>query len=401
MAWKFLAMIALGVATALAQQPRDLGPFTSISDVGDVARQSLVTYDRSSGIYFISAAGENIWGEHDAFGFVWREMKGDASIGARVHFMGRSAEPHRKAGVMLRQSLEPDSVYVDAVVHGDGLTSLQYRAVTGGPTREIQCAQETPTALRLEKRGDYIQLFASNEDGVYSATGCMIRLALGKKFLAGLAACAHDKHGFETARFSSVTVGLPPERRTVRISAIEMVPVDSLNRRILWYSSGRLEVPSFTARGDAICFREAGLVKKLSLAGRSEPVAVAGDDLAACETAARPISAGQRVVHRVQGNHAQIWLIPDDGKDRPLTHGPGNHWQPRLAPDAVSFAFLSSDARAVDGKPAAGDYLLVQQPLSGGDQRVLAEFYGGPGSLGIAPWSPDGTLLVFVSREPD
>ncbi len=87
-------------------------------------------------------------------------MKGDASIGARIRFMGKSAQPHRKAGVMFRQSLAPDSVYADVVIHGDGLTSLQYRAVAGGPTREIQCAQEAPTAVRLEKRGDYLQVFA-------------------------------------------------------------------------------------------------------------------------------------------------------------------------------------------------------------------------------------------------
>ncbi|HEX6637252.1 MAG TPA: hypothetical protein VF033_06310 [Steroidobacteraceae bacterium] len=401
MAWKYLAMTALWIATAQAQAPQDLGPFTTLSDVGDLARKTLVTYDRSSGIYFLSAAGENIWGERDAFGFVWKEMKGDASIGARVHFMGKSAEPHRKAGVMLRQSLDADSVYVDAVVHGDGLTSLQYRATRGGPTREIQCAQEAPTAVRLEKRGEYIQLFASNEDGVFSATGCMIKLSLGRQFLAGLSACAHDERGFETVRFSSVTVGLPPERRAVRISAIEIVPVDSLNRRILWYSSGRLEVPSFTARGDAICFRDAGEIKRLSLAGRSEPTRVAGEDLAGCEPASRPISAGQRVVHRVAGNRAQIWLEPAEGKPQQLTRGKGNHWQPRLAPDALSLVFLSSDTRAVDGKPGTGDYLLVQRALAGGEERVLAQFHGGPGSLGIAPWSPDGKHVVFVSREPD
>ncbi len=41
---------------------------------------------------------------------------------------------HRKAGWMIRQSLDADSPYVDAVIHGDGLASLQYRKVQGGPT---------------------------------------------------------------------------------------------------------------------------------------------------------------------------------------------------------------------------------------------------------------------------
>jgi hypothetical protein len=381
-----------------AQQPQDLGPFATISDVGDVSRKTIATYDRSSGIYFISAAGANMWGERDAFGFVWKEIKGDTSIGARVRFMGKSAQPHRKAGVMLRQSLAPDSIYVDAVVHGDGLTSLQYRAEAGGPTREIQCAQEAPTAVRLEKRGDYIQLFTANEDGVFFATGCQVKLALGAKFLAGLAVCAHDNDAFENARFSSVTLGAPPER-SVRISAIETVALDSLDRRILWYSSGKLEVPSFTAKGGAICFREDGQLKMLSLAGRSEPRLVGADNLAECEPPAPPISAGQRVVSRVEGGRSQIWLERDDGKPTLLIRDRRNYWTPRMAPDALSFVCMVGSARAADGRPAAGDYLLTQRSLADGRERVLAQFYGGAGSLGIAPWSADGRRVIFASRE--
>lgn len=395
-----LALLAFTVACP-AQSPQDLGPFTTVSDIGDLGRQTLVTYDRSSGIYFISAAGENLWGERDAFGFVSKEVKGDVQIGARVRFMGKSAQPQRKAGVMLRQSLAPDSAYVDAVIHGDGLTSLQYRAETGGPTREIQCAQDAPVALRLERRGDYVQLFTSNEDGVFSATGCQVRVRLGARVHAGLAVCAHDNQAFENARFSSVTLGAPPPRRATRVSAIEMVPVDSLSRRILWYSTARLEVPSFTAQGDAICFRESGELKRLSLHGRSEPTRVASDNLPSCEPALAPISAGQRLVHRVDRGRARIWLEPTEGEPRPLTHGHLNHWQPRVAPDAASFVYLAGAAKPVGGRAGAGDYLLIRRPLAEGEERVLAEFHGDASSLGISPWSPDGQRVVFMSREPE
>ena len=391
-------LAALAIAPCWSQDAPDLGPFTTISDVGAVSRKALVTYDRSSGIYFLSAGGENMWGERDAFGFVWKELKGDAAIAARVRFMGKSAQPHRKAGVTFRQSLAPDSVYADVVIHGDGLTSLQYRATTGGPSREIQCAQEAPTAVKMEKRGEYLQVFTSNEDGVFSATGCLIRISLRGNFHAGLLVCAHDAQGFETARFSSVTVGIPPERRSARISAIELVPVDSMDRRILWYSASKLEVPSFTAAGDAICFREDGQLKRMPVSGGAEPALVGPEE---CQTAQPVISAGQRVAHRVDGGRAQIWLEPADGKPKRLGNSDRNNWLPRMAPDAQSFAYIASTARADKGKPSLGDYLLVQQPLAGGEERVLAQFYGGPGSLGISPWSADGKRIVFVSREPE
>jgi hypothetical protein len=287
------------------------------------------------------------------------------------------------------------------VIHGDGLTSLQYRAVTGAPTREIQCAQEAPTAVRLEKRGDYLQVFAANEDGAFSGTGCMIKVSLRGTFHAGLAVSAHDNAAFENARFSSVTVGTPPERRSVRVSAIEIVPVDSLSRRILWFSSARLEVPSFTANGDGICFREAGQLKRLSLSGRAEPTPVGMENIDECAAAQPMISAGERVVGRVDGGRAQVWLEPAEGKPRRLGKDNRHHWSARLAPDARSVVFLSGSARADRGKQPDSDYLLVQSSLAGGEDRHLAEFHGGQGSLGISPWSPDGKTVIFVSREPD
>ena len=379
----------------------DLGPFTDTSDVGELGRKTLVSYDRSSGIYFLSASGENMWGERDAFGFVWKQVKGDASIGARVHFMGKGTQPHRKAGVTFRQSLAPDSAYVDVVVHGDGLTSLQFRAEAGGPTREIQCAQEAPTAVRLEKRGDNVQLFLSNEDGVFNASGCQVKVSLRGIFHAGLVVCAHDAKGFETARFSSVTLGVPPERRPVRISAIEVVPVDSLDRKVIWYSSSPLQVPSFTARGDAICFREDGQLKRLALTGRAEPTLVGMENIEECEMAQPVIVAGERVVHRVDSGRAQIWRESASGKPQRLTSDNLNNWMPRVAPDANSYVFLSTTAKPDKGKAGNGDYLLSQNPLAGGETRVLAQFHGDMGSLGISPWSPDGKRIVFVSREPE
>jgi hypothetical protein len=319
--------------------------------------------------------------------------------------MSRDGHADRKAGVMFRQSLEPDSAYAGVMIQGDGRTSLQYRAERGGSTRRIQCSGQAPTAVRLEKRGDYLQVFTANEDGVFSATGCLARVALRGNYHAGLAACAHDPGGFENARFSSVTVGPPPERRSVRISAIEVVSVESLERRVLWYSSGRLEVPSFTAQGDAICFREDGQLKKLPLSGRSEPRLVGMDNIEECAPAPAVLSSGQKIVHAVVGGRAQIFRERPDGDLDPLVGGHRHNWQPRVAPDAASFVFLSGTAKPARGRQEPGDYLLLQRRLgpgsADGEARVLAQFHGGRESVGVSPWSSDGKSIAFVSREPD
>src|SRR3954464_841263 len=154
------ALLVLGMtAPALAGT---LGPFTQASDVGAVSKPLAAGYEPATGTFTLSAGGENLWGTRDAFGFVWKQMRGDVAIGARIELQGTSAQEHRKAGVMLRQSLAPDSVYADLVVHGSGLTSLQYRDVAGGPTHEIQCSQRAAAILKLEKRGDAMIVSLAN-----------------------------------------------------------------------------------------------------------------------------------------------------------------------------------------------------------------------------------------------
>ena len=85
-------------------------------------------------------------------------MSGDLTLASDIHWIGTGGNPHRKACLIIRQTLDPDSPYADAALHGDGLTSLQYRETPGGLTREIQSNVSGPVRLRLEKRGEYISM---------------------------------------------------------------------------------------------------------------------------------------------------------------------------------------------------------------------------------------------------
>jgi hypothetical protein len=371
-------LLLSGLATAASAGA--LGDFTTLSDVGAVSRAAQVTFDAASGTYSLGASGDNMWAERDAFGFLWKQAHADVAFTARVEIQGISAQGHRKAGVMFRQSLDADSAYVDAVVHGDGLTSLQFRSERGGPTREIQCAARAPSMLRLEKRGDYLRLSLANPEGVFEDAGCAIKLVLHGSFYAGLVVCAHDNTAFETVKFKHVMFGPPLKRSGAPMYAIELMPIGSLDRKVIYHYNQPLEAASFTASGDAICFRQEGQLQRLLLTA-TEPQLVAEDHVADCET-----------VHSGMIDSARV---PDD-------MGPRGHvWLLRVSPDRKFIAYLQGGSRGEHGKPALGDYLLRAAPIDGGDSRELARLYGGPGSLGPAPWSADGKQLVFVSREPD
>ncbi|HEV7609281.1 MAG TPA: hypothetical protein VGO61_18210 [Steroidobacteraceae bacterium] len=399
----FIAVLLAGAA-----QAGPVGNFTDVADVGAISRPTDASYDPDTGSYTVGASGDNIWAERDAFGFVWKQSRGDISLAARIEIQGKSTQEHRKAGLMLRQSLAADSAYVDVVIHGNGLTSLQFRSETGGPTREVQCAREAPSAVRLEKRGDYVLLRLANDEGKFEPSACSIKLTLVGFYYAGLVVCAHDNTAFEVVKFRRVSLGLLPPRSDIRMSAIEVIPMGSLDRKLVYQTTARLDSPSFTAAGNAVCFREDGRMYFFSLTANSDPHLVGAENVEECELARPAAASPWDVSHEIKGGRAQLFRRSSGGgksKPQQLTKDQYSNWTPRLSPDGQLIAFISGTVPPEGGKPVIGDYLLREIPIDGpgknGQPRELARFFGGPGALGPAPWSADGKQLVFVSREPD
>ena len=171
---------------------------------------------------------------------------------------------------------------------------------------------------------------------------------------------------------------------------------------MIYLTKSRLEAPSFTGAGNAVCFREDGRLLYYSLTANTEPRLVGAENADECDLA-HPITTSPYLVsHEVKGRQAQIVRRDSrDGKPMRLTKDQYSSWTPRLSPKGELMVIISGTTPPEDGKPPVGDYLLRELPIDGGEARELARFYGGPGALGPAPWSTDGKQLVFVSREPE
>src|SRR5262249_48655640 len=126
------------------QTAAKVGIFEGHGDLGKVLHPGSATYDRRAQAYTVAGSGENMWATRDAFHFVWKKVTGDLSLAADISFRGKGREPHRKACLMIRQSLDAGSAYVDVAVHGDGLTSLQFRDARGAATHEVQANVSAP-----------------------------------------------------------------------------------------------------------------------------------------------------------------------------------------------------------------------------------------------------------------
>lgn len=189
-----------------------VGRFDGHADVGTVERPGAAAYDEARREYRVTGSGANIWGTRDAFHFLYRRLSGDVTLTAEVRFEGKGKDPHRKACLMVRQGLESDAPYVDVAVHGDGLVSLQYRKVKGGPTEEVKAPSKAPAGeavrVTLRRRGDAFTLLV----GAATDPAGSVTVKLTGPTYAGLAVCSHDASVSETATFSNVAVEADSER---------------------------------------------------------------------------------------------------------------------------------------------------------------------------------------------
>ncbi len=252
---RFWPLVALVGAIAVAQSGGPaVGEFEGMQDVGPVLHQGAATYDPSTKTYTVTGSGDNVWAKSDEFRFVWKKVSGgDLSITSDVQILGTGGDAHRKAMLMIRQSLDPDSAYVDAALHGDGLTSLQFREAKGDATHEVQANVTGPKRLRLTKRGNVFYLStADSAGGDLRLTGSTTTIAIQEPFYVGVGVTAHNKDRMEKAAFSNVDVRTLPaptsDAKPVLHSTLEVITVSSTDRRAIYSVADHFEAPNWTPR---------------------------------------------------------------------------------------------------------------------------------------------------------
>ncbi len=91
------------------------------------------------------------------------------SIQARLEFLLEGNHLHRKAGLMIREGLSSDAVHISCVVHGDGLTALQFRKKKGADMEELKFQLEGPDVLQLEKKGSTFTMSVAHSGEIYTS----------------------------------------------------------------------------------------------------------------------------------------------------------------------------------------------------------------------------------------
>ena len=202
-----LALVMMLALIAVSQtQPNDLGIFTNQGSVGQTPPGGIAHYDPAKSEYRITGGGANVWGTSDAFYFVWKKASGDMTLSADVQWVGTSSAEHRKAVLMIRQSLEPGSAYADAVSHGNGLTSLQFRGAANEQTYQVFTQVDGPVRLRIERKQSRFTMYAGKPNEELKMVGPIEYVGLQDPVYVGLGVCSHVATTLETAVFSNVKI---------------------------------------------------------------------------------------------------------------------------------------------------------------------------------------------------
>ena len=244
-----------------------LGIFDAQAEVGN-AKKGMCKYNAQTQEYTITGSGTNIWSTHDEFHFVYKKMKGDFILTTSAAFIGKGVEDHRKWGWMVRQSLDTLSPHINAVVHGDGLTSLQFRKTTGAETEEKRSTLTHADVVRLERKGNTYIMSVARSGEIFVMDS--IDLDLGDDVYVGLFVCSHNNAVSETAVFHNVRITIPAPATLVPYkqylgSQLEIMDVATGASKIIYQSPRSLQAPNFMNDGEHLIYNAGGLIYKFDL----------------------------------------------------------------------------------------------------------------------------------------
>lgn len=185
-------------------------PWTS-ADVGAVGAAGSASC--GGGVFTLTGSGADIGGGADEFRYLYRAASGDCDIRACVSTL-QNTHNAAKAGVMIRESLNPDSIHalVD-VTPGAGAEFIR-RSTRGGASAVTSVPGLTaPRWVRLVRAGNSFTSFHSANGLTWTPIGTNT-IAMATSVYVGLAVNSHADGLLCTAIFDDVSA--PPWRASIQ-----------------------------------------------------------------------------------------------------------------------------------------------------------------------------------------
>jgi Tol biopolymer transport system component len=278
------------------------------------------------------------------------------------------------------------------VVHGDGLTSLQYRPATGDSTKEIKSKLTGADVIQLERKGNTYTMRVARF-GEPFVTEQVADLDLGEEVYVGIFVSAHNKDVVEKGAFRDVRITKPAPATLVPYreylgSNVEILDLATGNREIVHTSPKSVQAPNWTPDGKTLLYNSDGLMYTFDLAKREPKVLNTGevknnnnDHVLSFDGKMLGLSSGVREL-----GGSIIYTVPVTGGTPKQVTPRGPSYLHGWSPDGKYLVFTGERNK---------EYDIYRVPAAGGPEERLTTATG----LDDGPeYTPDGKYIYFNSN---
>lgn len=382
-----------------------VGDFQNHVDIGNPKIKGETIYDAAEQQYHLKGGGYNIWFNRDEFHYTYSKLSGDFMLTANVQLIGDGKDPHRKIGWMIRAGEQEDAMHISAVLHGDGLTVLQWRKLKGAfmrdPEDEIFCTKKGADIIQLERIGKTYIMRTAHKGEPLQEVGRVDFGEMPDEVMAGLFMCSHNPDVQEEGAAWNVRVEktvpgkYDGEKEPALSSRLELLNVFDGKRKIIYIDKGRIEAPNWMKDGKKLLFNKDGSIYSIPVEGGQIEKLNTGtanrnnnDHVISFDGKMLGISS-----HRdgMPGWGSTVYYLPITGGEPVLVtdstpsylHG----WNPNGKEVVYTAQRISKEA----------GYNIYKKPINGGPEVQLT--FDKTGLSDGPEYSPDGKYIYFNSTQ--
>jgi len=387
--------------TFAGAQNNSKGIFSNNQDIGNPENSGGAVYNEADQSYSLKGAGYNIWFERDEFHYLYNPIKGDFIATANFSFEGEGTDPHRKMGWMLRATSDDNSPHISAVVHGDGLTVLQWRDFKGDlmkdPEDQVFANSSAYSVIQMERAGGIIFMRAAREGEPLETIGSYEMINMPDEILAGLFICSHNPDVTETVKVWNVRIDKPvPDNYNAGRDGIVGCRLETMNvfdgmRKVIYGKEGRFEAPNWMPDGKKLLFNMNGLLYTIPVTGGDPEVLNTGsvnrnnnDHGISFNGELLAVSSSKP---GVQGGGSAVFIVPlKGGEPRMITEETPSYWH-GWAPNNKEVVYVAQ-------RGGKNIYNIYRNSIKGGKETALTNIGEGEHVDGCE-YSPDGKYIYY------
>ncbi len=378
-----------------------LGIFPYHKDIGNPTLNGSSSYDEVNQQYFLEGSGYNIWFERDEFHYLYDSLEGNFILTAQFEFVGEGTDPHRKIGWMVRSSEDEQAMHISSVLHGDGLTTLQWRTLRGAfmrdPEDEIFAPKKAYQILQLERKENTFIMRAAHMGEPLQVIGMKTLDHFPDKVLGGLFICAHNSDVSEKAKMRNVRIDFPvdddynPYDEGWLGCRMEIMNVFDGHRKVIFEKDNRFEAPNWMPSGDKLLFNMEGHLYTIPVTGGQPNILDTGE--ADRNNNDHGISFDGTLL--AISNHRQgfpdggstVYVLPiTGGNPTVVTDSTPSYWH-GWAPNNEKVIYVAK-------RSGSEAYNIYQKSIHGGDEEALTQIGEGEHVDGCE-YSPDGEYIYY------